>query len=79
MLGAIEGQRPKTKHVCKMDNETHWLREGEDAGRSALLSRGGTRGAEWHADQRKLEGDARRAFVAGFNEVLDNAQPQEEN
>lgn len=47
--------------------------EGYECGQTAARSRGGTRGGEWYADQRKLEGDERSAFLDGFsNAMLDH-------
>ena len=48
-------------------------REGFELGLDAARSRGGTRGAEWYADNRNLQGDAREEFIEGFNEALDAA------
>lgn len=47
--------------------------EGLACGRAALLSRGGTYGAEWYADNRNLTGEQREEFVIGFNDALDGA------
>lgn len=46
-------------------------REGLECGRSAAFSKGGTRGAEWYADNRSLQGEARDEFISGFNEGLE--------
>ena len=48
-------------------------REGLEYGRSASLSRGGSRGAEWHADNKSLQGEARDEFISGFNEGLEES------
>jgi len=37
----------------------------------AKLSPGGSRGAEWHADQHGYSGDVRKYYVIAYNEELD--------
>ena len=50
-----------------------FYQEGHQCGTSAALSRGGTRGAEWFADNRSLTGEERDEFIRGFNDGLDDS------
>lgn len=45
---------------------------GYQYGVTATRSRGGSRGAEWHADAKELTGTEREGFIEGFNQALDD-------
>jgi hypothetical protein len=38
----------------------------------AKLSPGGSRGAEWHADQHGYSGDVRKYYILAYNQELDS-------
>lgn len=59
------------------ENATYY--EGYNAGRAAALSRGGTNGAEWFAEQRNLAGNLREIFIDAFNEGLDSTNEYQDN
>ena len=52
-------------------------KEGLECGMGALLARGGTRGAEWYADNRNLINEKREEFISGFNEALEEGESDE--
>ena len=53
--------------------------EGRKDGEVATRTRGGTRGAEWMADQKNLTGTLREEYISGFNSALDEAEQNNRN
>ena len=61
-----------------MDTDKDWYTEGRFDGYVAVRSRGGTRGAEWNAKQKKIEGIDKEDYIQGFNDSLDEHAEQED-
>ena len=52
---------------------------GHADGETATRMRGGTRGAEWNADQKGYKGVLREEYISGFNAALDQYRDRENN
>lgn len=52
---------------------------GHADGETATRMRGGTRGAEWNADQKGYIGVLREEYISGFNAALDQYRDRENN
>lgn len=64
------------RSVLEAIEEEHW-NTGYSDGETATRTRGGTRGAEWFADQKQLTGTIREAYIEGFNQALDDVRQNE--
>ena len=58
--------------------ETDWYAKGRFDGYVAVRSRGGTRGAEWNAKQKQIEGIDKEDYIKGFNDSLDEHEDEKE-
>ena len=54
--------------------EDEYWHKGYKDGEAATRTLGGTRGAEWNADQKNLKHSIRGAYIAGFNQAIDDGE-----
>ena len=69
----------KAEREVLEEESINWHAEGYKDGKAAASCHGGTRGAKWHADGKRLQGQSAYEYIDGFNEALDEHEQEEAN